>query len=136
MGLERGITIAAALTMWFDRGSASGWDGSLFALRFADGLQDANLRHSREVVVDRRCPSGLDHIKADRAGDLIRMGKARMRLFHGSITALSDRLAQWAKSTCRLTSNVLLAEHQFVEGNITRWAERDLLNGLYHVVSP
>ena len=49
----------------------------LLALRFAHGLDNADLRNPAQIVLDGRPPAGGGHVEIDGAGELVAMCEAR-----------------------------------------------------------
>jgi hypothetical protein len=54
-----------------------------FALGFAHRFENARLRDSAEIILDRRPPPGFDHIEANRLRQPIGLGDAMLNAGDG-----------------------------------------------------
>ena len=58
--------------------------GRGLAPRLADGLKDAALGDTAEIVIDRRAPASLDHVEIDRTGEASSLIEAALQPMDGN----------------------------------------------------
>ena len=59
----------------------------LLALRLAHRLEDAGLGHTAEIIVDRRPPSGFDHVESDSAREPVGLNEPALDAMDGHARA-------------------------------------------------